>query len=169
MSKEKYLANIDRVLQDVISKTSSNLANKNQIPYSEELESKGGCKKIAFDVYRVPDDPYNGLWTLEDINGQAYLVRASDPKYEHTDSDNWTVTSNYDKDSVTLSYKKAPITQFSSKNYGFTPEDITTFKSAILDSINDEGFIKDILMEQPEPKRLALLSSFPELKKIIRG
>ncbi len=170
MSKEKYLANIDRVLQETLRKTSGNLGDKNKIAYSEDLEKKGTFQKIAFDVYRVPEDPYNGLWTLEDHNGQPYLVRASTPQYEQSDSGNWTAISNQDRDNITLSYKKYPIARFSSDKYGFTSEDIVSFKLALLENVNsDEDFIKEVLLEQPESKRSAMLSQFPELQKIIRG
>ena len=168
MSKEKYLANIDRVLQETLSKTSSNLGDKNKIAYSEDLEKKGAFLKIAFDVYRVPEDPYNGLWTLEDHNGQPYLVRASTP--QQPDAGNWTAISNQDRDNITLSYKKYPIARFSSDKYGFTSNDIISFKLALLENVNnDEDFVKEVLLEQPEAKRLAVLSQFPELQKVIRG
>lgn len=169
MSKEKYLANIDRVLQDTLRKTSNNLRNKNKIVYSEDLEKKGAFQKVAFDVYRVPDDPYNGLWTLEDYNGQPYLVRASTPQPEQTET-HWTAISNQEQNSVTLSYKKYPIARFSSDKYNYTPNDVVSFKLALLENVNnDEDFVKEVLLEQPESKRLAVLSHFPELQKIIRG
>lgn len=170
MSKEKYLANIDRVLQETLRETSNDIRHKNKIAYSEDLEKKGSFQKIAFDVYRVPDDPYNGLWTLEDLNGKPYLVRAAAPQTDQPETGNWTVISNQDKDNLTLSYKKYPIARFSSDKYGFSSNDIVAFKLALLENINnDENFVKEVLMEQPESKRLAVLSYFPELQKIIRG
>lgn len=169
MSKEKHLANIDRVLQDTLRKTSKKIGDQNKIVYSEELEKKGTILKVAFDVYQVPEDPYNGLWTLEDLNGQPYLVRASTPQHEQ-DPGNWTVISNQDLNNITLSYKKYPIASFSSEKYGFDSKDIISFKQALLDNVNtDQDFVKEVLLEQPEPKRLAVLSKFPELQKVIRG
>jgi len=168
MSKEKYLANIDKVLQNVIRKTSGNMGDKNRILYSEELEADGTFKKVAFDVYRVENDPYSGLWTLEDIEGKSYLIRASDPQYETKDNGSWTVTSNYDKNNVTLAYKNIPIAGFSSDKYGFSSEDIITFKMALLESVNeDETFVKSVLHEQPNSKKEALVSTFPEFKKFL--
>jgi len=168
MSKEKYLANIDRVLQDVIERTSSSVSNKNKIAYSEELESNGTIKRVAFDVFRMENDPYDGLWVVQDVDGSPHLVRASDPQYDKSGDGNWTVTSNYDKNNVTLSYNKVPVAGFSSDKYGFSSNDIITFKAALLDSAtNDEAFVKDVFDEQPKAKRLALASTFPELKKFL--
>ncbi len=170
MSREKNLANIDRVLQNVLSKNSKNLAEKNRIPYSENLEKKGSISKYGHGtgLYHVADDPYASLWEQQEIDGKEYLVRTADPKYEQIETSNWTVVSNYDKDNIILSYKKVPITYFASKAYGFNTEDIHMFKQALLEQVNqDDGFIKSVLLEQPESKRLALLSSFPEFKKIL--
>lgn len=170
MSKEKYLANIDRVLEDVIRKNSTSLKDKNKIPFSEDLEKKGHILKIAFDVYRVENDPYNGLWTVEELDGKSYLIRASDPKNESIENGSWTATSSYNKDHITLAYKSYPVSSFTSDIYGFNSEDIISFKRALLESVNtDQTFVKDLLMEQPEAKRLALVSAFPEFNKIIRG
>ena len=169
MSKEKYLANIDKILEDVVRRNSKNTGDKNKIAYSKELEENGTIKKVAFDVYKVDNDPYNSLWAIEDVGGKSYLVRASDPQPEHRVNGNWTAISSHDKSDVTLVYKKVPIARFSSNSYGFDKENVSTFKSALLENTSDEKFIKNVLMEQPESKRLALMSEFPEFKKFIKG
>lgn len=170
MSRDKYLANIDKVLQKVVTKTSDDLSYHNKIAYSEELEKNGTFKKIAFDVYKVEHDPYSGLWTLEELEGKPYLVRASDPQYESVANGDWTVISDYDKKNVTLAYKKVPIARFSSERYKFDSNDIITFKSALLDNINqNSNFIKSVLLEQPDSKRSALVSTFPEFNKFLQG
>jgi hypothetical protein len=170
MLREKYLANIDRLLESVVRKESDNIKDKNKIPYTEDMEKKGSVKKIAFDIYHVENDPYNSLWMVEDIDGKNFLVRTADPKYDTIENGSWTATSNYDKNNITLAYKSYPISSFSSETYGFNSEDIIAFKKALLESVNnDQSFVRDVLMEQPEAKRQALSSSFPELNKIIRG
>lgn len=170
MSREKHLAKIDQVLLDFFNKTSNDLSNKDRIPYSEKLEKSGVFQKFAFDIYRVENDPYGGLWTLEQIDGKPYLVRSSDPKFEEINNGNWTAVSNYDKTNITLAYKKVPVASFSSDTYGYTPTDISSFKSALLETVNqDNSFVKAVLLEQPETKRLDLITSFPEFNKIVRG
>lgn len=169
MSREKYLANIDRVLEDVIRRNSENVGDKNKIVYSEEMEEDGSILKIAFDVFRVSDDPYNSLWTVDEIQGTKYLIRSNDPQYKDEHRGSWTATSNYDKNDVTLAYNKIPIARFPANKYGFSPSEIITFKMALLDSVNDESFIRDVLFEQPASKREALASQFPEFQKIIKG
>ena len=169
MSKEKYSADIDRVLKKLLVKDNDDLAKKNILNYTDDLEASGKIKKIAFDVFRVENDPYNSLWTVDEVDGKSYLIRSTDPQYNNQDRGSWTATSSYDKDNVTLAYKKIPIARFSSDQYGFSSNDIITFKLALLDSTADESFVKDVLMEQPQAKRDALASEFPEFNKIIRG
>lgn len=167
MFKEKYLANIDQILLNVIKKTSGKIENQDMIPYSDELVENGTFKKIALDIFRVEHDPYGGLWAVENYQGKPYLVRTHTPQVEQTNRGNWTAVSDYDKSNITLSYKDVPIARFSSKVYGFTPQDVITFKEALLENLEDQSFVKDILLEEPESKRMALISKFPEFKKII--
>jgi hypothetical protein len=168
MSREKYLANIDRVLSKVVNKKSKNLKDKNRVEFSEDLLKKGFFQKVAFDVYKVDNDPYSDLWVLQDVEGSQYLVRTSNPQSQSQDSGNWSAASNYDKDNITLAYKNVPVARFSSDVYGFSPEEIITFKSALLGRIqDDEDFIKEVLGSEPSGKIDALVRSFPELRKLI--
>ena len=169
MRKEKYLADIDRILQDVVTRNSKNTGDKNKILYSKELEASGDIKKVAFDVYRVANDPYKDLWNVENIEGKDYLVRASDPQPSLEARGDWSAITSHDKRDITLAYKKVPIARFSSDKYGFKNDDVFTFKSALLDNTNDSKFVKNVLMQQPESKRTALVNEFPEFKKIIKG
>lgn len=166
MTREKYLADIDKVLTKVLSKESKTLAGKNMIPYTNELETSGLARKVAFDVYKVDNDPYQGLWFLQEVDGAQHLVRANDPTTEPAVQGDWSAISDHLKENITLAYKDTPIARFSSDVYGFRPEDIITFKSALLDRISrDSEFISEVLAEQPKSKRQALEARFPELKK----
>lgn len=168
MPAEKYSAQLDQILCNLVKKQSKNLASQDKIAFSEELCQKGHFQKVAFDVYRVDNDPYRDLWMLQDVDGSPYLVRASDPQFDNRELGAWSALSNYDKDSITLNYKNIPVVRFSSTEYNFGPDEIMTFKSAILSKIEeDETFIKDLLKNEPEAKRTALAESFPELKKYI--
>lgn len=168
MTREKYLTDIDNVLKRTLAKESKSLAEKNAIRFDEKLISQGHIKKVAFDVYKVDNDPYRDLWTLENIDGTPHLIRASNPKFEESVVGDWSAISDYDKKNITLSYRNKPIARFSSDTYGFTSEDIMTFKEAILGKIeSDETFLKEVFAEQPESKRLSLLNNFPELSKYI--
>jgi len=168
MTREKYLANIDAVLKKALAKNSVSLSEKNAIKFSEKLVSNGQIQKFAFDVYKVNDDPYNGLWVLQDINGAAHLVRASDPRYESVNSGDWGAVSDYNRENVTLTYKSRPIARFSSKSYGFAPEEVITFKEALLERIGeDDSFVKEVFAEQPESKRSSIKQAFPELNKYV--
>jgi hypothetical protein len=168
MQKEKYLAEIDRVLISVTSDKSKSLGDKSSIVYSKELVDSGQIKCFAFDVYKVDNDPYQDLWVLEDVGGVPHLVRASSPKTDSTVIGDWSAVSDYNKENITLIYKSTPIARFSSDVYGFSSEDIFTFKSALLDRVGaDSEFVKEVLSEQPANKREALAATHPEFKKFI--
>lgn len=155
------LSYIDDALKKIAMSKRTDLVELNE-------KTKPYFIKGAFDIYRSVNDPYGAIWILEDINGKPHLVRSSDPKYDYKDDGNWTVSSSYNNDNVTLLYKKVPITKFTSKQYGFQQSDILKFKEALLENIKEVEFVKDILLEQPEAKISALTKTFPELKKFIK-
>ncbi len=155
---------LDAVLTKLLKKQSSDIGCKDSI----EVTSSISFRKIAFDRYKVDNDPYESLWELQDIDGKQHLVRASDPQLETRKSGDWEAISDYDKKNVTLSYKNIPITRFSSDDYGFSLDDISTFKSAIVEkTASDSSFVKELLKDQPSNKREALVTTFPELRKFI--
>ena len=156
------MSELDSILIELHKKQATNISSKDRIKVTDDLQ----IKKVAFDMYRVLKDQYNDLWKVEDVEGEKFLVRSSDPKYTEREEGSWVVTGSYDGDSVTLSYKKVPICSFSSEEYGFSSEDIFTFKSAPLDVIEeDEGFMKKVIGKQPEAKVAAIKRLFPELLK----
>ena len=156
------MSEIDSILIELHRKSSSKISDKNRLKITEDLE----FKKVAFDMYKVLRDQYDDLWKVEEVDGERFLVRSSDPKFSSKAEGSWVVTGNYDGDSVTLSYKNVPICNFSSDEFGFSAEDIYTFKSALLDVVeSDEGFVKKLINKQPEAKVSALKDLFPELLK----
>jgi len=155
---------LDQVLIKLAKEQSTDIGVKDCIKVKEGVS----FRKVAFDRFKVDNDPYESLWALQDIDGQQHLVRASDPKFETRKNGDWEVISDYDKRNVTVSYKNIPITRFSSDEFGFSPDDISIFKSAIIEKTSCDGsFVRELLNEQPASKREALVSTFPELKKFI--
>ena len=156
------MSELDKVLIELHKKQSADLGSKDRVKLTDDLQ----IKKVAFDMYRVLKDQYNDLWKVEEIDGEKFLVRSSDPQYSSKEEGSWVVTGNYDGNNVTLSYKNVPICCFSADEFGFTTDDIFTFKSALLDVIETEkGFVKKMLDKQPEAKVLAIKNLFPELLK----
>jgi hypothetical protein len=156
------MSELDSILIELHKKRATNISSEDRIKLTDDLQ----IKKVAFDMYRVLKDQYNDLWKVEDVEGEKFLVRSSDPKYTSREEGSWVVTGNYDSDNVTLSYKKVPICSFSSDEFGFSKDDIFTFKSALLDIIeSDKGFVKKVIGGQPEAKVSAIKSLFPELLK----
>jgi len=156
------MSELDEVLIRLLKKQSSDISTKDRIPLSEDLK----IKKVAFDMYKVLGDQYNDLWKVEEVDGNSFLVRSSDPKYQTKEGGDWTAASNYDHNNVTLSYKDVPICSFSSEEYGFNGDDIFTFKSALLDVANtDSEFVKKVVSSQSKAKADTLGSLFPEILK----
>lgn len=168
MSTDKHKVNIDQLLVDLFKKQAKSLKYKDSILFSKEDAEAGRFKKIAFDLYKVENDPYDGLWMLESIDGIEHLVRASDPQYDSVDNGSWSAISDYDNHSITLAYKNVPITNFFSDEYGYTANDIGVFKTALLDKLEEEEFVASLLKEQPPNKVEALTKTFPELTKFIK-
>lgn len=155
---------LDDILIKFTKKQSKDLGIKDQVEINDSIS----FNKVAFDMFKIDQDPYDGLWALQEIEGKPHLVRASNPQVDIKKAGDWEVISDYEKRNVTLSYKNIPITRFSSDEYGFSSNDISIFKSALIEKTSsDESFIKELLVEQPHNKREALVSTFPELKKFI--
>jgi hypothetical protein len=166
MKKEKYTAQIDGVLTSFIKSASKSISEKDRVAVTEENEKF--IKKIAFDVYRVDNDPYDGLWLMQEADDGKYLVRASDPHFDHKKNGDWEAITDYSQENITLAYKNVPIVRFSSKEFGFTSDTVSSFKSAVLDKAStDEEFLKGVFSMQPESKRAAISNTFPEFKKFV--
>ena len=156
------MSELDDVLIKLFKKQSSDISVKDKLPLTDDLK----IKKIAFDMYKVMGDQYNDLWKVEEIDGSKFLVRSTDPQYQKKEGGDWTAASNYDYNHVTLSYKNVPICGFSSDEYGFSDDDIFTFKSALLDvASSDKEFIKKVVASQPKAKADVIKDLFPEILK----
>jgi len=155
---------LDNALVKFFKESSDNLGDKNIIKVSDDLK----MKKVAFDMYKVYGDHYDCLWKLEDVNGDQFLVRASDPQYDYSKKGEWNLSSDYDARNVTLFYKNTPIQRFSSSDFGFESNDLNIFKSALQDQLDDEGFVRDVLASQPKDKFSSITSTHPELNKYFK-
>ena len=166
----KYL---DKALIQYTLSKNTDIRVKNKIKLSEDIK----IKKVAFDIYRIESnksikDHYDGLWKLEDISGEPYLVRASDPQYVtdiHSDR-SWSATSSYDNSNIILSYKDIPVANFTSSEYGYNVDSVSIFKEALLDKVSsDNEFTSDIFSIQNSEKKDALVVTFPELREYLKG
>jgi hypothetical protein len=159
--------NLDNILANLLQKQSRDLDDKVVVEVTNDI----AFQKVAFDLVRItqsPYNPYDGLWTLSEVEGRKFLVRASDPKFEYKDAGDWSAISDYDCKNVTLAYKSIPIHRFSSSEYGFSTDDVGIFRTTILDkTASDDKFLKEVLSEQPSMKKESLVTTFPELKKYI--
>jgi hypothetical protein len=160
------MSELDKILIDLSNKRRKDVASKNSIPLTNDIK----IKKVAFDMYKVLSDHYEGLWKIEeDGEGQKHLIRASAPTSNADKCGDWSATSDYELQNITLAYKHVPIYRFSSDEFGFSSDDIFTFKSALLDRVeSDNEFIREVLLDQPEQKVMAIANTFPELKEFTK-
>lgn len=156
------MSELDELLLKLAQNRDEDPFSRNKIKITEDLK----IKKVAFDMYKVFGDQYNDLWRIESQGEESFLVRSSHPKYDLKEDGLWSTASNYDGSSVTLSYKKIPLCAFSSEEYGFSKEDVFTFKSALLDMVKEEeGFVNKIVEAQAPAKAAAIKELVPDLFK----
>jgi len=154
----------DEMLIGIFKKNSNNLADKDLVKVSDSLI----IKKVAFDIYKVDNDPYESLWASQEIDGENFLVRLSNPSYDEKINGMWKAVSDHDCNNITLSYKNAPLARFPSGEFDFNKDSVFTFKAALLDRVNnDEEFVSNLISQQPDAKVAALCNTFPELAGFI--
>lgn len=156
------MSELDDILLKLSQDREKNPSNKNRIKLTDDLV----IKKVAFDMVKVFGDQYNDLWKVEKEGDSTFLVRSSHPKYESKSAGDWSALSDYNSSAVTLSYKGVPICSFSSDEYGFSKDDVFTFKTALLDMAeNDPLFVNKVVDSQLEAKASAIKQVFPDLFK----
>tara|TARA_B100001094_G_scaffold333399_1_gene411486 strand:- start:10217 stop:10693 length:477 start_codon:yes stop_codon:yes gene_type:complete len=156
------MSELDDILLKLSQDREKNPSNKNRIELTDDLV----IKKVAFDMVKVFGDQYNDLWKVEKEGDSTFLVRSSHPKYESKTTGDWSALSDYNSSSVTLSYRGVPICSFSSDEYGFSRDDVFTFKTALLDMAEtDPLFVNKVVNSQLEAKASAIKQVFPDLFK----
>lgn len=123
-------------------------------------------RKIAFDVYSVDNDPYDGLWKLESNaeDGKEYLIRMDNNVSIEAKTGGWSATSNETGTNITLAYRGFPMQKLSGKLFGFDKNDVSIFKKALLEKVaSDDKFKKMIFNMQTDETKSQLIKVFPEL------
>lgn len=122
--------------------------------------------KIAFDVYSIENDPYDGLWRLESNadDGKEYLIRMDNDSSVEAKTGGWSAISNESSSSITLAYCGVPVQRLSNKIFGFSKDDVGLFKQALLEKVSkDTTFREKILDMQSDERKTELYKTFPEL------
>lgn len=150
----------------MIAETLKNKAGNSS--FSDKVEAskvRNRLHKVAFDVYSIENDPYDGLWKLEAASdGKEYLVRIDSEPAVEVKTGGWTATANDNGTSLTLAYKGMPIQRLSAKIFGFSKSDVIIFKRALLEKVVSNSSFRDMLIDmQPEDKKRELIKLFPEL------
>lgn len=124
--------------------------------------------KIAFDVFQLNSSPVEAYWRLEkgeegaDFLVATYDVDSTSEGLEVTSG--WNAITDKTASNVTLFYKGAPIKRFASNDYGFGPDDVDAFNTALVNKLTSEAsFVDKLLDVLPQEKKIALAQTFPEL------
>lgn len=155
---------LDTALIKFHKEKSDNLGDKDVLEVRPDLR----MTKVAFDMYKVYGDHYGCLWKMENVNGKDFLVRASNPEYNYSNHGEWNISSDYEGQNITLSYRDTPIERFSSEEFGFNLDSALTFKTALKEKLDDGQFVRDVLSAQPKDKFNAISASYPELLKYFK-
>lgn len=122
--------------------------------------------RVAFDMFRLDDDREN-LWQVQaDDDGNEFLVRTYElPKDDgiQTTSE-WHVQEDSRKASLTVSYRGMPIHRLVAAEYGAnTTDEVKLLRDLVQAKLAEPEFAGRMLTSLPEPKRAALLVTFPKL------
>jgi hypothetical protein len=139
---------------------------------NDRIPVKGNEHKItrvAFDIFRMNNDP-EPLWKIQsDDDGNEFLVRTYTlPEDELSSQSSWNVVTDAKKTNLTISYKGVPIHRLVASDYGAN----NTNESELLATVirrklaTDKSFTQKLLKTLPKYKLQAVASSFPELISI---
>jgi hypothetical protein len=122
--------------------------------------------RIAFDMFRLDDDKEN-LWQVQaDDDGNEFLVRTYElPKDDGIQSTSeWHVQEDSRKASLTVAYRGMPIHRLVAAEYGAnTADEVKLLRDLVQAKLAEPEFAGRMLTSMPEPKRAALLTTFPKL------
>lgn len=121
--------------------------------------------KVAFDVFQLNTVPIESLWILEQGEDGKQYLSATYIEDDHLEvKSDWSAISNKDSSIVVLCYKNFPIEKFSSKDYGFTPNDISIFQKTIVKKAStDKDFVNNIISNFSNDKKEEIIKQFPGL------
>jgi len=122
--------------------------------------------RVAFDLFRLDEDKEN-LWQVQaDDDGNEFLVRTYElPKDDaiQTTSE-WRVMEDGRRASLTVAYKGMPVHRLVAAEYGaHTPDEVKLLRDLVQAKLAEPEFAGRMLASMPEPKRAALLATFPKL------
>lgn len=122
--------------------------------------------RVAFDMFRMNDNPET-LWKVQsDDDGNEFLVRTYTlPEEELSVQGNWVVISDKKKANLTISYKGVPIHRIIASEYGANTSNDSDLLANVLRQklTTDNNFAKKLLKSLPSTKLKAVANSFPEL------
>lgn len=129
-------------------------------------ENKDRFEKAGFDLYRDKQSEF--VWRLEvdAESGQEFIVRtaSTDPLYQI--APDWSAEVNAGKTAITLLYKGLAVRAFKQTDLQFDDQNVEDWRRFLLDKIsNDPSFLKEVVQNVGEHKRLLLASKCPELFK----
>ena len=122
------------------------LASKasNKILLKEALASDRFAQ-VGLNMFR--DQTTNCFWRLEHgDDGQEYIVRGGPESSTvvGSESNEWAATSDSNKESITLSYRKMPICKFAAAEFGFDNNSTEDFQKYLLERVIEATFVRSL-------------------------
>lgn len=121
---------------------------------------KNKMVKVAFDIYRMKDDPAAKLWELQKAEDGSYIVALySDSEIEK--KSDWSVEINKTANNVNFYYKGDYITKLNAKDVGIPLDEA---KSILPEKLADNKKLVSLLMNKVDSNtKETLVSKYPEL------
>lgn len=118
-------------------------------------EYKDKFIKIAFDVYTPANDPNDELWVVQENDDGVFLTRSDwgheNVNVKESQDNDWDAVSNKEGNVITLYFKKQPLINLSSEEYGFK-KDTKSFIKTLVKFMQDKDNVAKLLKELPEKK-----------------
>lgn len=121
---------------------------------------KNNLVKVAFDMYRMKDDPSAKLWELQKADDGNYIVALYNDGEIEKQSD-WQVELNKSANNVNFYYKGEYITKLNSKEVGIPLDEA---KSILPEKLATNKKLVSLLMNKLDKStKETLVSKYPEL------
>lgn len=121
---------------------------------------KHNMVKVAFDIYRMKDDPAAKLWELQKADDGSFIVALYNDG-EIAKQSNWSVEINKTANNVNFYYKGEYITKLNAKEVGIPLSDA---KEILPERLADNKKLVSLLMNKVDSNtKETLLSKYPEL------
>lgn len=122
---------------------------------------KNKLVKVAFDIYRMKDDPAAKLWELQKADDGNFIVALYNDGEEIEKQSTWQVEINKSANNVNFYYKGDYVTKLSAKEVGIP---LNEAKEVLPARLADNKKLVSLLLNKVDSNtKETLVSKYPEL------